>query len=322
MNARAQDMAAFLAETEWRGAVFERVAGDLSSRSYHRLTRSGGYSAILMDAPDRDGSTANFLMMAKWLIEQGLSAPRVLAASIEAGFLLLEDFGDAKLSDLIQSDPNLQSSAYRLCVDALLAIQKAPAPELSCPTAKSLVDATRLVDDWYPDADRDALEEFRPVLEERLYEILQQEEPALSLRDFHADNIIWLSARDGFRKLGLLDFQDAFLTHPSYDLMSLLTDARVDVPSSIQRETIAYFANQTRQNEGAVTAQVAILGAQRNLRILGIFHRAALRDDKFHHTPKIPRVYKHLQKCVLHPVFEGKGAKLMQALPAPESATA
>ena len=123
----------------------------------------------------------------------------------------------------------------------------------------------------------------------------------VSLRDFHADNIIWLPERTNARKPGLLDYQDAFLTHPAYDLMSLLTDARTDVAPSLRREMIAVYAYRTGDSVEALTEAFSAFGAQRNLRILGIFARAARRDGKTQHLKALPRVYGYLSECCSHP---------------------
>ena len=310
---------AFLTDAGWAGAKSTPVAGDLSARRYTRLTASTG-SAILMEcAPEDDTSLRAFLKMTHWLRAQNLSAPEIYASSTTAGLALLEDFGDAKLTTLIARDASVQLPFYETLLDALVTVRDAPPPDLETPSARALCEATLLADDWYPGANSEALSAFRAGLETVLKRILQT--PAtVSLRDFHADNIIWLPSRKGAQKAGLLDYQDAFLTHPAYDLMSLLTDARTDVSPTLQKHMIEAYAARTGDSVEALTEAVAILGAQRNLRILGIFARAARRDRKPHHLPSMPRVYGHLISCCAHPSLAPFSGNIADALPAPDAA--
>ncbi len=270
-----------------------------------------------MDAdPDVDPSTPAFLMMTKWLAGRGLSAPDVLAACENSGLVLLEDFGDAKLTGLIQSRPDRQLDYYRLATEALLVIRSARPPELSQPSAKTMADDTKLADKWYPGANGAALGQFRRALEATLEDVLSGP-PVLSLRDFHADNVIWLEDRPGVRKVGLLDYQDAFLTHPAYDLMSLLTDARTDVPGALRASLIEHYARETNVPVDALIRAVAVLGAQRNLRILGIFARAARKFGKTQHLTAMPRVYGYLEECLSHAAFSDFSGDLRAMLPEP-----
>ena len=137
------------------------------------------------------------------------------------------------------------------------------------------------------------------------------------LRDFHADNIIWLPDQSPAQRAGLLDFQDAFLTHPAYDLMSLLTDARTDVPQSVRDQITRLYCERTGDDINQMLQSMAALGIQRNLRILGIFTSAAIRDAKPYHLPSLPRVYSNLMTCAAHPAMGALGFSLRDALPEP-----
>ena len=308
----------FLASAGWADAAHSPVAGDLSIRQYTRLSK-GSASSILMECgPAIDTSLSDFLKMTEWLRAQGLSAPEIFAADTAAGLILLEDFGNAQLTTLIAQDPTCQMPRYDTLLDTLITIRNAPPPSLATPSARVFCEATKLVDIWYPAANTSGLDAFRAGLETVLEKVLRA--PAtVSLRDFHADNIIWLPERTNARKPGLLDYQDAFLTHPAYDLMSLLTDARTDVAPSLRREMIAVYAYRTGDSVEALTEAFSAFGAQRNLRILGIFARAARRDGKTQHLKALPRVYGYLSECCSHPSLAPFAGDLTAAMPAPDA---
>lgn len=314
-----EDIAAFLASTGWTGADIRPIAGDLSTRSYHRLTKDGA-TAILMDCGPDDPSLPKFIAIADWLRALGLSAPEIFAHDCTTGIALIEDFGDAKLTTLIARNPTLQKPAYEQIVDTLITVRNADAPQdLSTPTAQDFAASTDLADTWYPGADTGALMTVRAHLETVLQGILSTT-PTLSLRDFHADNVIWLPDRPTAARAGLLDFQDAILTHPAYDLMSLLTDARTDVAPDLRDHITRLYCGRTGDDLDETTRAIAALGVVRNLRILGIFAAAARRDGKPHHLGAMPRVYRHLMDCAAHPTLSTLRAPLTRAIPAPDAA--
>ena len=320
MGEREEQIANFLEAAGWAGSGATKMSGDLSPRKYTRLKKRDGSRAVLMDAdPKVMRSTPSYIAMTEWLQDVGLSAPKIIAAVENSGLILLEDFGDEKLTKLIQRDPTRQVEYYQLAVDALLIVQESSPPDLPHPTAKILIDDTKLADAWYPGANSSLLAQLKTVLEPLLSELLA-ETAVVSLRDFHTDNVMWLEKRRGVKKLGLLDFQDAILTHPAYDLMSLLTDARVSVARFLRKEMIEYFAAKTQMSASDVSRAVAILGTQRNLRILGIFARAARKFGNTQHLDAIPLVYGYLSECLSHPSLSGQIADLRSLLPTPNSA--
>ena len=138
--------------------------------------------------------------------------------------------------------------------------------------------------------------------------------PVLGLRDFHAENLVWLGAAP----LGVLDFQDAVAVHPAYDLVSALQDARRDVDPALEQAQIARYVAASGQDEGRFRAAYALLGAQRNLRILGIFTRLAQRDGKTRYLAFMPRVWDALQRDLAHPALAPL-ARAMQGIPAPSA---
>jgi hypothetical protein len=123
----------------------------------------------------------------------------------------------------------------------------------------------------------------------------------LILRDFHADNLLWLPGRAGLARVGLLDFQLGQLGQPGYDLVSLLQDARRDVTAVTETRCVAQFAAAIGADPEVFAAHYATLGAQRALRILGVFTRLALVDGKPRYLALIPRVWGQLQQNLAHP---------------------
>lgn len=303
----------FLIGSGWVGARKTSVAGDLSSRTYQRL-KLGAHSAILMDAGVDVASTQQFVGVSEWLNTNGYSAPKTLAHDPNNAMILLDDFGDEPLSK--RHDVEEQMS---LCLIFLADIRQKATPALPCPSSAELAEMTELAS-HYPGADFNALKRFRAHLSGCIEKVMSGVQPTVSLRDFHADNIMWLAERDGIARLGLLDFQDAFLTHPVYDLVSLLTDARREVSSKSRQALILEYAKVTGDDLVDLQEAFAVFSVQRNLRILGIFSRAALEHGKTHHVPNLPRVYGYLIEALGHAAFKDVANDLLIGLPKPEKA--
>ncbi len=308
----------FLTDAGWSDASKRPVAGDLSARQYTRLSFEGKTAILMQCDPSTDASLPAYLEMTKWLRAQRLSVPEVYKVDLSRGFALLEDFADNKLTALIRDNPGKQQIYYESILDALVSIRNAPLLSLPQPSARDFCEATKLTDGWYPNANTNHLDAFRFGLETVLAQVLKSK-PTVSLRDFHADNIMWLPDRPALQRPGLLDFQDAIITHPAYDLMSLLTDARTDVAADLRANVIATYADLTGDNIETLSTAFAALGAQRNLRILGIFAQAARRFGKTQHLPALPRVYGCLMECVQHPALAPFSKSLVAALQPPDA---
>lgn len=307
MGDRETAIATFLADAGWRGADPVALAGDMSSRRYHRLRSAKGHTAILMET-NGDPSTPAFLRMTRWLRDHGFSAPELFHVDEAGGLLLLEDLGDASLTRCIAENPSEADTYYSATLDLLVALRAAEPPDLPRPGARDLTDWTRIADDTLPCHDLSALEAFRAGLQDVLQTVLS--EPAtLSLRDLHADNLHWLPERKGVQRLGLLDYQDAFLTHPVYDLVSLLTDARTDVPRDRRARMIDAYVALTGDDPEDTHRAFAALSAQRNLRILAIFCRNTAK------APLIPRVWGYLREAASHPSLAPVRDDLLRAFP-------
>jgi len=322
MSPRADLACAFLAATDWAEASRRPLAGDASNRRYERLQRDDGQTAVLMDAPpDKGEDIAPFTRIARWLTDQGLSAPRLLAADAAHGFLLLEDLGDALYARVLDSRPDLEGPLYNAAIDTLIAMQRAEPPALPVYDAGMMAGLSALAFTRYGAGVTGATDTaITDAFETRFQHILDSVAcgpRVLIHRDYHAENLVWLSDRAGLARVGLLDFQDAMLGHPAYDLVSLLQDARRDVPPEIEDHMIARCLALTGMDGDRFGAAYAALGAQRNLRILGVFARLSLDHGKPHYLDLMPRVWRHLMRNLEHPVLRPVADIISHKLPAP-----
>jgi len=302
---RREAMAAFLDRAGWGDVTAVPLAGDASFRCYYRLA-SNGSSAVLMDAPPPQEDVGPYVAVAALLRELGLSAPEVLAEDSDAGFLLLEDFGDDTYTQLLARGAD-EPALYALAVDTLVALQRAAeppgTPEIPPYDLERLLGEAALLVDWYRPLDRGLRAEYLALWSAVLPDAVVSP-PTLVLRDYHIDNLMLLADRPGVRSCGLLDFQDAVTGPPSYDLVSLLQDARRDVPAGLrQAMTERYLAAFPGLDRKAFFRSAAILAAQRNCKILGIFTRLWKRDGKRQYLAHIPRVWRLLEADLRQPVL-------------------
>ena len=308
----------FLTNIGWLDAARVVVAGDASNRRYDRLTRTDGTTAIMMDAPpDKGEDVRPFVQIARHLLDQGLSAPEIFEADRENGFLLIEDLGDDLFARLMAKSPARQMPLYRAATDMLIHLHSAPALSLPPCDANWLTNMVEPVFEWYaPDSDADTRRAFRDLIYP-IAQVLDQTPKVTILRDFHAENLIWLPARDGVARVGVLDFQDALSGHPAYDLVSVLQDARRDVDIETEAAMVDYYITQTAADPWDFRSAYAVLGAQRNLRILGIFARLCLQDGKPHYVDLIPRVWTYVMRNLADPTLKDLADLIKDALPEP-----
>ncbi|MCQ0971087.1 tRNA (adenosine(37)-N6)-threonylcarbamoyltransferase complex ATPase subunit type 1 TsaE [Paracoccus sp. TK19116] len=311
---RSVERVAMVVASGWTDAGIEVLAGDASARRYFRLRHEGESAVLMDDAPP--GSTAAYLAMTDWLRSRGFSAPEVLAAEPHAGLLLLEDLGDDLVARVIETDPTLAQPIYARIIDLLVDLaQHAPPDFVTKLDGSALADLVAMFAEWYPKAagvDPARAAGIAPLIAQ-LYDQLAGDAPlVLSLRDFHAENLIWR----GEAPLGILDFQDAVAAHPAYDLVSALQDARRDVDEALEAEMIARHVAATGSDPDRFAAIYALLGVQRGLRIMGIFTRLAVRDGKARYLDFMPRVWEYIQRDLRHPAMAPL-AIVMCAIPAP-----
>ncbi len=292
---------AFLASAGWDGAVIEPLAGDASFRRYFRIRR-GDATAMLMDAPPPNEDPAPFLRAAKWLDANGLRAPGILAEDAARGLVLLEDFGEVRVREYLDQWPQDESAVYQGAVDALVDLHRLPAgPFLDYSLAEYLREAKLLIE-WYCPARGLAVDGagYAAAWEAVLADMLPRQRPGVTvLRDYHAENLMLLGS---LHTQGLLDFQDALVGHPAYDLVSLLQDARRNVSEELEAEMFDYYVAKAGVGDDFL-ADYARLGAQRNAKIVGIFVRLWKRDGKPRYLDYIPRVWAALERDLAHPAL-------------------
>ncbi len=336
---RVAEMSAFLDGSPWGASSAMFLQGDASTRAYARLTDGEGPVVVLMNAPRQsDGPPIKggkpysawahlaedvrpFVALASALRDLGLSAPEILACDLERGFLVLEDLGDAVYAPEIRKGAPI-AEFHGAAVDVLLHLSDTPPPvDLKLPDGSAYtpspfdagaaqVEIELLIDWLWPalkgeKTPQDARDEFLGLWAPVLHGIAQGERAWL-LRDFHSPNLIWLPDRKGLRKVGIIDFQDAMLGPLAYDLVSLLQDARVDVPAALEHDLFHKYCLARKQRDSgfrrdAFEAEYAALGAQRNTKILGIFARLAKRDGKRAYIAHMPRVAEYLSRDLDHP---------------------
>lgn len=341
-GARAQACRAFLTAAGWAGAASAPVAGDASTRSYRRLTR-GSATAILMDAPlgpdgppIRDGLSYSalvhlaedmrpFAALAGYLRARGVRAPEIFAQDLDRGFLLIEDLGDGAFGAEIEAQRLSEREAYEAAVDVLAHLHADPAPgPLACGDGgpdhtlpdfddRALMTEASLLLDWYPrlgsvkPADEDARAAFAEAWM-TVFPAARMEAARLVLRDYHSPNLIWLPKGRGLDRVGVIDFQDALAGPSAYDVASLLQDARRTVAPEtesalLDRYTAARAAAAPAFDADAFRAAYAVMGAQRNTKIIGIFARLCLRDGKPRYLAHIPRLAAYLARDLAHPAL-------------------
>ena len=321
MTEREQLRASFIATTSWRNAKVLPLAGDASNRKYLRLEMNDGRSAVLMDAPpDKGENIRPFIQVALYLRSLGLSAPQIFEHDEVRGFLLLEDLGDALFARILEHRPELETTLYTAAVDVLFELHKRDAPAfLQHYTPDIMAEMSSLAFDWYlrgiRGVDCAAKDTFLTAMKSALSRI--EPKTVLIQRDYHAENLLWLPDRAGFGNVGLLDFQDAMSGHPAYDLVSLLQDARRDVSKVVETSMIELYIKTCNCDADQFRADYQILGAQRNLRILGVFARLCLRDGKSHYVDLIPRVWDHLMADLMCPALADVAGVVQNSLPPP-----
>jgi N-acetylmuramate 1-kinase len=322
---RQQAMIGFIEANGWRGTPVVPLAGDASFRRYFRLRR-GRESVVVMDAPPPHEDVAAYIAVAGILRRLGLSAPQVIAADSAQGFLLIEDFGDDTYTRLLRSGAE-ETDLYTLAIDTLSTLrQRATAtgnPDLPPYDDDRLLDEAVLLVDWYVPAvlgkapSAALREEYLALWRALLPPVLELMPATLVLRDFHIDNLMLLPGRCGVRACGVLDFQDAVTGPPVYDLVSLLEDARRDVPEALrlamaERYLLAFPGVERADMQYAA----AVLAVQRNCKILGIFTRLWKRDGKPAYLCHIPRLWRLLESDLRHPALSSVAGWLARHLPA------
>jgi len=337
-------MAGFLRGAGWGDASLSPLPGDASTRRYIRLDQ-GGKTAMLMDQPQSaeapqcppgaspdqrralgynaiarlaGADCGRFVAAADFLRERGLSAPVIYAADVKHGFVLIEDLGDDLYANVLSNghaadEPEL----YGAAIDALAILHRNRAPAglgngkpLYAYDETALLAETSLLTEWFiplalgRPAGHDECQEHQALWRSALRSVLAS--PAVFVhRDYHAQNLFWLPQREGAARVGLIDFQDAVAGPASYDMISLLEDARRDVSPALARAMTHRYIDAMRRADGTFDdeeyrAQSAVMAAQRNAKITGIFARLYRRDRKPRYLSYLPRVWGYLENDLTH----------------------
>lgn len=316
----------FIDQSAWAGAPYNLLAGDASFRTYYRVGQ-GSQSVVLMDAR-RDvrvadanlkhytpvnrlaANTVPFVAVTGLLCEAGLSAPTVLAADTDQGLLLLEDLGDLLFSRHLRAAPADETPLYTAAADVLVQLNHLPQSSIHLPLYDDapLAAELALFCDWFlPQAvGAQQAAELKPEFLEIWRDALQAANVQYRvpvLRDYHADNLLWLPQREGAARVGLLDYQDALLGDPAYDMVSYLEDARRDVSPETVAAVLRHYLDATGESQAEFMRRYAVLGAQRNSKIVGIFVRLCVRDGKPHYLDYLPRVWRMMERELEHPAL-------------------
>jgi aminoglycoside/choline kinase family phosphotransferase len=293
----------FLDAAGWSHAAIVPLAGDASFRRYFRVIE-GGRRAVLMDAPPPHEDPRPFIAIAEHLCEQGFAAPAILARDLDEGLVLIEDFGDLRVKEYLEEEPDEELAVYARAIDLLADLHKRPVADLPPYDRAVYLREVGLLTEWYAPAIGLTVDEpaYFAAWEAVLPLVEQSSAPVVTvLRDYHAENIMLID-RPEAKGLGLLDFQDALAGHPAYDLVSLLQDARREVPPETEAAMIAHY--KAVATPGAdFDAAYAILGAQRNAKIIGIFTRLWKRDGKARYLSYLPRMWALLERDLAHPAL-------------------
>jgi aminoglycoside/choline kinase family phosphotransferase len=322
VNLRAAAIERFLADAGWADAARRPLGADWSNRHYQRLRRGNGGTAILMDSGD-DAPVGPFLAVGAWLRSVGLHAPEVFASDETSRLALLEDLGDDLLARVVERGGD-EAALYRLALDAILHFQDATPP-----TFLPVMDEAGLLalldvylDFAIPPTSGDERAEFAAAWGELLP--LARTGPDVFLyRDYHAENLLLLPSGSGVRRLGLLDFQDAFRGPAAYDVVSLVQDARRDVSPAVAGMVVdAYLAARPGLERERLELALAVLGAQRAMRILGVVGRLMATRGRVFPAGMRRRVRGHLEASLAHPALDAAARLVRPPCAAAEEATA
>lgn len=303
----------FLHNTAWQDWARAPLAGDASARQYFRLCK-GSESVILMDAPPKnDEDTKPFVQIAELLTTHGFTAPQILAHNPDNGLLLLSDLGQTDYTQWVSKHPNDEATLYKSAADVLLGLEALKPPaHLKRMTPDVGAEMIAILGPHYTNAPTDDLQQEM----KRALAAFASEPSTLALRDYHAENLIWRSERNGLDRVGLLDFQDAFVAPAGYDLASLLRDARRDVSDAVTEQIISYFEDRTKTKYQFRTS-LACLGVQRNLRILGVFARLVTTMGKPRYLDFMPRVWVHILNDLKDPQLSNLRQAILDTIPEP-----
>jgi len=310
---RDDERRSFLIANGLRDAELRRIAGDASVRRYDRATRADGTSLVLVDTPDPEADLVPFIKIGRFLADLGLSAPAVVAADVARGLALQEDFGYETFASRLEAgaDPvplhdlgvGVLIELRRRIVERGVALPDAPPHDATAFAAQVGLWADVVVPLSERSLSTDERAEFDAVWRTVL-DPVDEEPSTLVLRDHHVGNLMPLD-RPGIRAVGLIDFQNAGPGPAAYDLVSILEDARRDVPEAIVRgERDRYARAFPDLDARAFDRAYSVLGAARHLRVVAVFTRLAVRDGRRDYLRHLPRVLRLFGAKLAEPALE------------------
>ncbi len=296
----------FLKKSLFGEFIITPIQGDAGLRSYFRVNNQKD-SYILMDCPPDYSSITPFIEISHYLNNHGVNAPNIITYDVDQGLAIIEDFGDLTLKSFLMDLPNhLHIDVYYKIIDLLCFLQTIPKPKnFKIFDNSLLISELSLFTEYYVKYElkrnltNNELGQYHKIWQEILNKQVSFAK-SITLRDFHTENIMYLENNERLSKFGILDFQDALIGSPIYDLVSILEDARIEVPRDLALTCLQYFAILKKLPLEDVLVNYHILGAQRNSRILGIFSRKAIRDQDNAYLQYIPLVKKYLNYNLSH----------------------
>ena len=286
------------------------IKNDASFRKYYRIKNK---NLIVMDAPPEKGeSVEQFKTVADLIHAFNLSAPQIISFDTKHGFMLLEDFGQSSFSHILNKDN--ESELYKKAIEILIEINRqSKSKEKQLSKLKSysidlLVNESLLFIDWYLEKregvliSSDQKKEFIHILND-FYKNIKPQSSTLVLRDYHVDNLFYLSNQKSLKQVGLIDFQDAVIGSSIYDLVSLLEDVRRPLKTNFQNKLLEFYIKGVNINVQDAKREMKFFSIQRNLKILGIFCRLSIRDKKDSYLRYLPNAVKFIRKNLQDPFF-------------------
>ena len=284
----------WLEQTSYRDYKIEVASADASFRAYYRLSREDK-TVLLMDSSLEKESLAPFIDVTSRLLNAGVKAPHILEQNLNDGFLIIEDFGNTHLLNIL--DDNNFKKLYSNAIDEIIKMQNAETKNLPLYDKAFLHFEMDLMKDWYLEKKLDITldDKQKEMLESSLDaisdEVSSQPQDVFVHRDYHSRNIMLTPTN----VIGVIDYQDAMSGAITYDLVSLLKDCYIEYP----REDIEKLVLEFRDKKGINASDEEFIkwfdfmGLQRHIKVLGIFSRLHLRDGKDGYLKDIPLTLKY-----------------------------
>ncbi len=288
-------------------SCIKSLDGDASNRKYFLINQDNDTNVLMYDDGLKD-NVVKFLEATKVFNEYGITVPKVLFKNESQGLLILENFGTNKYSSILNKKNRRE--LYKLAIDSLIHLHKFPASTKFQNYSKNIyLDESMLFFQWYLKykkirLDIRSINDFKEAMLKKL-EFLDSLPKVNIHRDFHVDNLFFLSTKKKFKKCGWIDYQDALIGSPAYDLMSLLEDARLDIDDDLKKDLLNYYLEETNNvNSEFFNTSFQIIAVQRHLKVLGIFTRLLLRDNKPNYIKHLPRILNMIRNNLLNDEFK------------------